>query len=95
MVFKNLCILVLWTKLASALKGFTHLCLEISNIYVVWTFYTYENNFGINPKFTKYLKESCKLEMMNISLSNIFVKIAFVNEVSPNQFGGFGLDRYE
>ena len=51
-----------FSKLASALKGFTHSCLETSNIYVVWTFYTYENNFGINPKLTKYLKESCKLE---------------------------------
>ena len=30
--------------------------------FVVWTFESFKNNFGINHKFTKYLKESRVLD---------------------------------
>ena len=58
MVFKNLCVFVLWMKLASALGGLTHAYLEIYLTSVVWTCHTFENNFGMEHKLPKYLKES-------------------------------------
>ena len=38
----------------------THSCLEINLAGVVWTCQSFENNFGINHNFLKYLKESCE-----------------------------------
>ena len=53
--FRKLCILVLWTKLASALEGLTHSCLEISLTRVISNLDSFENNFGIDHTYTKYL----------------------------------------
>ena len=60
-------ILVLWTKVASALEGLRHRR-EVLNIYqigcfrvppksVFWIYNTFENNFGIDNDFTKYSRE--------------------------------------
>ena len=38
---------------------FTHACLEFSMSSVVWTYDTFEINFGINHNFENYLKEIC------------------------------------
>ena len=38
---------------------------------VVWIYYTFENNFGIDNDFTKYLRESCWFCRCNIFSSNI------------------------
>ena len=39
MVFKNLCVLVLWTKVASALEGLTcKLCIRMSDISLSYDF---------------------------------------------------------
>ena len=40
----------------------THAHLNITMISVVWTYATIVNNFQINHKFTKYLKQSCGLD---------------------------------
>ena len=56
MVFKNLCILVFWMKEASALEG-----LRVPPEIVVGIYDTFDDNFGTENGFTKYLKESCRL----------------------------------
>ena len=56
MVIKILCILVLWTTVASTLEG-----LRVSSEVVVWIYDTFGNNFEIENGFTNYLKESCRL----------------------------------
>ena len=61
MVFKNLCVLVLWTKVFSVLEGLTLSSLEISMTSVVWTYDTFGNNFKMKHNCTKHLKESCRL----------------------------------
>ena len=60
MVLKDLCILVLWMKVALVMEGLTYSCLEIWT-NVVCTDDASENNYVIEQKFTKYLKESCGL----------------------------------
>ena len=42
-------------------SSLTHSCQKISLTNVVWTFGTFEYNFGINYIFIKYLKENCGL----------------------------------
>ena len=61
-VFKKFCVLVLWTKVASALEEIVEFDgptpinpLEI----VIWIYGIFENNFAIENDFTRYLKESC------------------------------------
>ena len=89
MVFKNLCLRVLWTTVALALKGLKqyslqilHLslltisCLEIILTSVVWTYHTLKNS--IDEQFSKY-----------------FLNIAFIRERSLNKSGGFGYYRHE
>ena len=43
-----------------AMSILTHSCLEIYLTSVVWTCHTFENNFGVQYKFAKYLKEGCR-----------------------------------
>ena len=43
--FKNLCILVLWTKVASALEGLTQLCLVMNSEKGTRNSDTFENKF--------------------------------------------------
>ena len=38
-----------------ALTGLTRSCLEMNLTSVVWTYHTFENNFGLKHKFAKYL----------------------------------------
>ena len=67
MIFKNLCVLVLWMKVASALEGLTHSCTLIpKNI-----FYEYEFTLKIKQKFGEKLKER-DIYLIRISSSNIF-----------------------
>ena len=56
MVFKDVCVFVLWTKVALALEGLTHLCLRVILEIIVWIFDTFYNI----------------LEMMNIFFLNIW-----------------------
>ena len=42
-----------------AVNRLTHECLRIPPSIVVWICDTFENNFGIDNDFTKYLRESC------------------------------------
>ena len=44
MFFKNLCLLVLWTKVASALKGLIHSCLGFPCEFVILTNDTFGSN---------------------------------------------------
>ena len=37
----------------------THPCLHVPLEIVVWIYDTFDNNFGIDNDFTKYLNESC------------------------------------
>ena len=52
MVFKNICILVLRTKVIFAMEG-----LRVFPAIVVWILDTFQNNFGIGNGFTKCLLE--------------------------------------
>ena len=54
MFIKSFCVLVLWTKVASVLEGF-------SMTSVVRTEDAFENNLRIRHEFTKYLKGRCGL----------------------------------
>ena len=45
---------------------------------VVWTFDTFENNFVINHRFTKSLKESCGLDFDQHFSFKYFLKIEFL-----------------
>ena len=58
------------------------LCLR-SIFSVVWTFDTLENNLVINLKFTKYLMESCVLDIDPRFSFKYFLKIATVASISP------------
>ena len=45
---------------------------------------TFQNNFGIDHEFTKYLKESCGLDFNKHFSFKYFLKmIIFVGEISP------------
>ena len=58
----------------------THSCLVISLARVVWTLNTFQNSFGIDYEFTKYLKESCGLDFDKHFSFNYFLIIAFAGE---------------
>ena len=54
---KILCFLVLWMKIASALDGLTHLCLQFSLEFFL-------KRCGLNNDYTKYLMEfSCLIRI--------------------------------
>ena len=53
MVFRNLCVLVLWMKVALALEGLTHLLLEVSLQSVIWIYGNFENTFRNKSDFAK------------------------------------------
>ena len=82
-------------KLATSSIRVNHSCLEISMTSVVCTCDTFENNFEINHKFEKYLKDSCKLVSGEYSSSKYFLEIDFNREISIKQLGGFGRCRHE
>ena len=46
-------------------------------------FDAFENNFGINHKFTQYLKESCGFDFDHYFSFKYFLKIPWVRERSP------------
>ena len=60
----------------------THSCLEILT-NVVWTFYAFQYNFGINHNFIKYLKESCGLDFDRHFSLKYFLKLASLNPFTP------------
>ena len=57
---------------------------------VVWTVDTFGNNFGINCKFKRYLKESCGLYFDHHFSFKYFLKIPSDREISPHYSGGLG-----
>ena len=66
--------------------------IEICNIvsYTVlsvmcWTFDTFEDNFGSNHKFAKYLNECCVLDFDQDFSFKYFLKIVFVPEISAKK----------
>ena len=59
MVFKNIWVLVLWMKVASAFERFPIVDFRIPTEIVIWIYDTFDNNLEIENDFTKYLKESC------------------------------------
>ena len=65
-------------------------CLEIFLTNVVWTFNIFENNFGIKPKFTKYLKEDCVMDFDQHFSCICFLLIAFVGEIFLKRSGSLG-----
>ena len=54
MVLKDLCVFVLWMKVASALDG-----LSVPPAIVVWIYNAFDNYFGIDSDSSAYLKGSC------------------------------------
>ena len=70
-------------------NGLTNYCLLILTS-VVWTFHTFESNFGICHKFTYYLKETFELGFDQHFSFKYYVKIALVREISPKLSGVFG-----
>ena len=81
MVFENRCILVLWTKVASALEGLTHLYQERFRTNVVCTYNTFDDNYGMNHKFTNYLKEGCGLGSGRQQFIKYFTKKALITKM--------------
>ena len=64
----------------------THLCLEIYLPSVVWTCYTFENNFEIKRLFTNYLKESCRRSSdERFSFKYFFLCIVFCERYHQNR----------
>ena len=57
MVFRNLCVLVLWMKAALALEGLTRLLLEVSLQSVIWIYGNFENTFRNKSDFAKKIEE--------------------------------------
>ena len=57
MVFKNLCIIVLWMELASALEGLTHITVRVSLESIVFIYDTFDNNFAIKNFYIIYVGE--------------------------------------
>ena len=57
---------------------YTHSLLKTHLTNVIWIYGTFENNFGINFKLKKYLKESCKLVMDQHFSFKYFLKIVLV-----------------
>ena len=89
MIFKNLCVLVLWTEVALAIKGLSRACLDNFYTSVVWIFDTFENNFGIEFEFKKYLKENCWLCPNEDFSLKCFRKFSFLCELLPKLSGCF------
>ena len=58
---------------------------------VVCYFHTFENDFGIKRKFTKYLKESCCFTSGKHFSFKYFPKNAFVGKIFPKCSGLFWL----
>ena len=57
----------------------------ISLTSVIWIFDTYENNFGTNPEFTKYLKESWELDFdLYFSFKYFFGKLLLIEIYHQN-----------
>ena len=69
MVIRNLCILVLWMKVALFLEG-----LRVSLEIVICVFDTFDDNLEIKD-LRNYLKESCCNILMNNSHSYFFLMI--------------------
>ena len=59
-------------------------CLEISLTKVVWNFDTFGNNFLINQKFIKYLKENVGWIFINLSASKFFQKFYLLERYQRN-----------
>ena len=89
MIYKNLCILVLWTKVASALKGLKPFTLKSFSRNIVCYFHTFRNNLGIKQKIAKYFKESCCLYSDQHFSFKCFPKNAYVSKIFPKSSGLF------
>ena len=59
---------------AMSLYGLTQSCLVAAMTIVVCSYHAFENNFGVNHKFTKYLKESFGVNSDHHFSSKIFSK---------------------
>ena len=64
-------------------RKLTSSCLEISMARIIRIVDTFENIFGTNHKFMKYLKESCGLNFHQHSFFKYFLEFAFLREISP------------
>ena len=65
---KNICVLVLWTKVASALEG-----LRVLVETAVWNYLTFDSTFGMKNNLTIYVKDIVLGKVLiNISPSNNF-----------------------
>ena len=69
------------------LTTLTHSSLEISLTFVVWTYDTFENIFGMKQQFEKYLKESWRKSSDEQFSFKYFHYTAFVREISPKLSG--------
>ena len=80
MIFKNLCVIVLWTKVASVLEGLTSSSWVPLKIILCYS-HTFENNLGIKGKFAKYLNESCCVISGKHWAFHFFSKNAFESKI--------------
>ena len=93
---KNNQIIYVFASLYLHHRPLTHSCLEINLTGAVWTCQSFENNFGINHIFFKNIwRRVVNWFLMNNSSFNIYLKIAFVREISPKLSGSFGCFRHE
>ena len=89
--FKNLCILVLWTKVASALEGLNineivRLLLEAVSIKGLSVFYHlfFVDDLGICHKFTKCLKGGCGCGVDTHFSFKHFPKMLWLKKIPTN-----------
>ena len=73
----------------------TNSCLKFFLTSVVWTYNTFGNNFRINHKLTKKLKDNCALRSKEHFSFKYFPSYVFVRKISPKVSGGFGCFRRE
>ena len=71
------------SKLSDGFSCYMHEWQKIYLTNVVWTFQTFENNFGLKQQFTNYLMESCRQNSDEQFSFKYFLNIAFVREISP------------
>ena len=65
------------------MNRFTHSNLKMKLTSVVWTYDTFENNFRLNNKITKYLKESFGSGFGEHFSFKYFLKNTLVTKIFP------------
>ena len=80
MIFKDFCVLVLWTKVASALEGLTHPCIKtLTKFYLIlWYFYK-QLQIARGVRWTPCTIQNVNYYAMNYNFSLDVLKFEEIN----------------